>query len=172
MKYRILLPLLVLTASAQLATVDATTQRIRKLAAESSAALTAGDYSRVVALTYPKVVEMIGGREKMIETLRRGTDQMKAQGSAILGSEPEEPKEVVASGDKQFAIVPQTVRVKVPQGVLRSKGFLIAVSADHGASWTFVDGARLTKDTLPQVFPEFPPQLSLPPREEPVLEPK
>jgi hypothetical protein len=172
MKYRILSVVVCMTVCARLASADPTTQRIRKLAQESNAALAGGDYSRVVELTYPKVVEMIGGREKMIETLRRGTEGMKAQGSAILGAEATEPKDVVASGDKQFAIVSMTVRVRVPDGVLRSKGFLIAISADHGATWTFLDGAGLTKETLPQVLPDFPSQLSLPAPEPPELERK
>ena len=39
------------------------------------------------------------------------------------------------------------------------------------AAGRFIDGAGL-KEKLAQVLPEFPPQLLLPPREQPVLEPK
>ncbi len=178
MKYRTSLTLIAIAVCAQLASADPQTERIRKLAAENSAALSSGNYARLVELTYPKIVEMIGGRDKMIETLRRGSEDMKAHGTAILGAEVSEPKEVVTAGDKQFAIVPMTVRVQVPDGTLHSKGFLIAVSDDHGKTWTFIDGAGLMrepgkeKEKLAQVLPDFPPQLSLPPREQPVLEPK
>jgi hypothetical protein len=121
---------------------------------------------------------MIGGRDKMIETLRNGTEDMKARGNAILGAEVSEPKEVVPRGDKQFAIVPTTTRMRVPEGTLRFKGFLIAISEDRGKTWTFIDGAGLVrepgkeKEKLAQVLPDFPPQLSLPAPEQPVLEPK
>jgi hypothetical protein len=178
MKHRVSLILIAVAVCGQLASPDPQTERIRKLAAENSAALTSGNYPRLVELTYPKVVEMIGGRDKMIETLRRGSEDMKAHGSAILGAEVSEPKEVVTAGDKQFAIVPMTVRVQVPDGTLHSKGFLIAVSEDRGKTWTFVDGAGLVKEPgkekekLAQILPDFPPQLSLPAREQPVLEPK
>jgi hypothetical protein len=178
MKHRISLILTAFALCGQLASADPQTERIRELAADNSAALTSGNYARLVELTYPKVVEMIGGRDKMIETLRRGSEDMKAHGSAILGAEVSEPKEVVTAGDKQFAIVPMTVRVQVPDGTLRSKGFLIAVSEDRGKTWTFVDGAGLVrepgkeKEKLAQILPDFPPQLSLPAREQPVLEPK
>jgi hypothetical protein len=157
---------------------DAQTERIRKLAAENGTALTSGDFAHVVALTYPKVVELIGGRDKMLETLRRSNEDMKARGSAIIGVEVSEPKEVVSAGDKQFAIVPMTVSVQVPTGILRSKGFLIAVSEDRGKTWTFIDGAGLVsesgkeKEKLTQILPDFPPQLALPPREPPSWEPK
>ena len=177
MTYRTSLILIAIAVCAQLASADPQTERVRALAAENSAALSSGNYARLVELTYPKIVEMIGGRDKMIETLRRGSEDMKAHGSAILGAEVSEPKEVVTANDRQFAIVPMTVRVQVPDGTLHSKGFLIAVS-DHGKTWTFIDGAGFMrepgkeKEKLAQVLPDFPPQLSLPSREQPVLEPK
>jgi hypothetical protein len=178
MTYHRSLTLIAIAVCAQLASAGPQTERIRKLAAENSAALSSGNYTRLVELTYPKVVEMIGGRDKMIETLRRGSEDMKAHGSAILGAEVSEPKEVVTSGEKQFAIVPMVLRVQVPDGTLRSKGFLIAVSEDRGKTWTFIDGAGIIKEPgkerekLAQVLPDFPAQLSLPAREQPVLEPK
>jgi hypothetical protein len=111
MTYRTLVSLVAITVCAQLASADPQTQRIRTIAAENSAALTSGNYARLVDLTYPKLVEMIGGRDKMIEVLRSGTEDMKAHGSAILGAEVAEPPEIVTAGDKQFAIVREIVRV-------------------------------------------------------------
>jgi hypothetical protein len=178
MTYRTLVSLVAITVCAQLASADPQTQRIRTIAAENSAALTSGNYARLVDLTYPKLVEMIGGRDKMIEMLRSGTEDMKAHGSAILGAEIAEPPEIVTAGDKQFAIVREIVRVQVPEGTLRSNGFLIAVSEDRGKTWTFIDGAGLHKtpgkerETLAQILPGFPAQLSLPAWEPPMLEPK
>jgi hypothetical protein len=178
MTYRTSLKLLAVAVCAQLASADSQTQRIRILAAENSAALTSGNYARLVDLTYPKLVEMIGGRDKMIEMLRSGTEDMKAHGSAILGAEVSEPKEVVTAGDKQFAIVPITVRVQVPDGTVRSNSFLVAISEDRGKTWTFIDGAGLHKtsggerESLAQILPAFPAQLSLPPWEPPVVESK
>jgi hypothetical protein len=176
MTYRTSFALLAVAVCVELAIADPQTEQIRKLAAENSAALASGNYARLVDLTYPKVVEMIGGREKMIEMLRRGSEEMKAHGSAILAAEVGEPKEVVTAGDKQFAIVPMTVRIQVPEGTLRSTGFLISISEDRGKTWTFLDGAGITKEPgkerekLAQVIPDFPTQLSLPAREPPVLE--
>src|SRR6266446_7516610 len=123
MTHRISLAVAAIAACAQFANADPQTERIRKLAAENSTALTSEDYPRLVELTYPKVVEMIGGRDKMIDTLRRGSEDMKAHGSAILGAEVAEPPEIVTAGDKQFAIVREIVRVQVPEGTLRSNGF-------------------------------------------------
>jgi hypothetical protein len=178
MTYRTSFVLLAVAVCAELASADPQTEQVRKLAVEDSAALVSGNYARLVDLTYAKFVEMIGGREKMIETLGRGNEEMKAHGSAILAAEVSEPKEVVTAGDKQFAIVPITVRVQVPDGTVRSTDFLIGISEDRGKTWTFLDGAGITKEPgkerekLAQVIPDFPTQLSLPAREPPVLESK
>src|SRR5205823_13888599 len=113
-----------------------------------------------------------------IETLRRGSEDMQARGSAILGDEVGEPKEVVTARHNHLVIVPITVQVRVSNGTVRWKGFLIAVSEDRGKTWTFVDGAGLVgepgkeKEKLAQILPDFPSQLSLPAHEQPVLEPK
>ena len=178
MTYRTSLLLIAIAACGQVASADPQTEQIRKLAAENSAALTSANYARLVDLTYPKLVEIVGGRDKMIETLRRGTEDLKAQGSAILGAEVSEPKKVITVGNSQFAIVPMAVRVKVPRGILRSNGYLIAVSENRGKTWTFIDGAGLHKtsagerEALEQIVPSFPAELSLPLWEPPVLEPK
>jgi hypothetical protein len=156
----------------QKADADAQTDRIRRAAQENSAAIAAGNYGRVVDLTFPKVVEEIGGREKMIELLRHGTEEMKANGSVILGADVAEPREIVRAGDKRFAIVPIIIRAKVSNGTLRSKSFLLAISSDEGKTWTFIDGAGLTKGKLGELFPDHTPSLSLPAKEEPVLEQK
>ncbi len=154
------------------AAADLQTERIRQAAKENSTAFTTANYDRLVDLTYPKVVELLGGREKMIELLRRGAEDMKSHGSAILGADIAEPKEVITAGDKRFAIVPMIVHIKVPQGTVRTNGFLLAVSTDQGKAWTFIDGAGLTREKLTQVFPDFPSEVSLPAPERPVLEPK
>jgi hypothetical protein len=172
MKYHLLAVFTLSCLIAQNATADPQMERIRQAAQENSTALTKGNYDRLVDLTFPKVVELIGGRKKMIELLRSGTEDMKAHGSELLGAEVAEPKEVITSGKRRFAIVPVTVRVKVPEGTLRSQGFLLAISMDEGKTWTFIDGAGLTKENLAQLIPDVPSQLALPAKEEPILEPK
>lgn len=172
MKYTLLVAVVLLFLIGQHTYADPETERIRKGAEENSAALAAGNYERVVDLTYPKVVELVGGREKMLELLRRGTEDMKSRGAAILGADISEPKDVATSGTMRFAIVPMNAKVKVPEGILRSKSFLLAVSSDEGKTWTFIDGGGLTQEKLAQLFPDFPSELSLPAREQPVLAPK
>jgi hypothetical protein len=95
-----------------------------------------------------------------------------ARGDTIPIIEVSEPKEIITAGNRQFAIVPMTTRVKIPEGTVHLKGFLIAISSNSGNSWTFIDGTYLTKERLAQLLPDFPVQLSLLPSEQAVFEPK
>src|SRR4051812_31103126 len=105
MKHSLTLIIVTLFFCGQSAHGDSHTERIRKAAEENSAALIAGNYGRVADFTYPKLVEMAGGREKMIEIMQTGEKDMKAHGATVLGAEISEPKDVVTVGEKQFAIV-------------------------------------------------------------------
>jgi hypothetical protein len=150
---------------------DQQTAFVRQAAEQSSAALVKGDYGRVCDFSYRKVLEMIGGRDKGIETLRRRAEAMKSDGVTLLGADISEPKEIIATRGKRFAIVPMQVMFKSPKGIVRSKGFLIAISGDHGRTWTFVDGTNMTKENLAQLLPELPSDVPLPSREVQALVP-
>jgi hypothetical protein len=52
--------------------------------------------------------------------------------------------------------------MKLPEGHVRTHSFLLAVSADDGQTWKFVDGARLTREKVVAIFPTFPQSLALP----------
>ena len=82
-------------------------------------------------LTYPKVVELLGGRE---ESSFCDAAQRTSRGQRDRGSGRGRPQRSPA-GDKRFAIVPMTVHIKVP--ALRASGFLLAVSTRR--YWTFID---------------------------------
>ena len=60
--------------------------RIKKIldgARKTSKALIEGKFETVVEYTFPKAVQIIGGREKMIDMLETGSKQMKSQGIQI-----------------------------------------------------------------------------------------
>ena len=115
------------------------TERIRKFAEENIAAEIAGDYSRMVDLRYPNIVELSGGREKVMNLLRQERKDLLAKGIAIAGAEASEPTQVATGRDKEFAIVPVTLRLKGPKGtpLIHAKSFTSRFRqtvATHGRS--------------------------------------
>jgi len=150
---------------------QAANENLKKLANECGKAIVTEDFNRVVDLTYPKVVELMGGRAKMIALLHDGMQQMKAQGQQILSSLADDPIQVTTINKQIFAVVPTTLKIKVPQGVLVSKSITIGVSSDNGKSWTFVSGDNLDEEKMKIVFPSAAGKLKIPPHQEPTLIP-
>jgi len=111
---------------------------LKRHAERWAAAYEREDYSALASLTYPRQVELMGGPEGMAKILSRA---LKAEGTEVLSTVAGEPEEVTRVGPQLFAIVPTTLRMKSPRGTLMGDGFLIGVSDDGGATWTFVDGS-------------------------------
>jgi hypothetical protein len=135
---------------------------VRQKAIEISQALVAGDFATVVQLTYPKVVEMTGGSDKMIALLQTGMQKMKGNGVEITSVKVGTPSEFHTAGADLFAIVPTAIELKVPGGKLTQKSFVVGISADAGETWLFADGNGLSADQVKTVFPNFPDSLPLP----------
>jgi TPR repeat protein len=152
--------------------------RIRAFADEANAALVSENYARVVDFTYPKAVELMGGRDEAIARLREIIDDLKDRHASITKIEVQEPDRVVASKDRLFAVVPQTIRMESAKKTVRTSSFLIAVSETAGQHWHFIDCAKLSqnpdtaREILTKIVPDFPARLALPKFEPPVAEPK
>jgi len=130
-------------------------------------ALARKDYATFIDLTYPKVVEIGGGREKL---LARMTDEMKTmemEGVTLLSSTTSPPTQFVSDAGGIYAVVPVTTKIKARDGVFQTEGSLIAVSTDGGQSWTFVDATGRDQTELKKVLPNFD-KLKVPPEKPPV----
>ncbi len=128
------------------------------------------DYEGIVACTHPLVIEMNGGKEHMLSILQQGSADMKSSGADIESVEIGEPQQLGQMPQLSYALVPQTIRMKVPQGKLIQDGWLLAISTDQGSSWNFVDATNLTDATLGQVFPELAGKIKLPAKTAPRIE--
>ena len=88
---------------------------IKKQAELTAKALLNDDYETLIKFTYPKVIELVGGRDKMISLIKKGKIEMGQQGisfdKVIIGK----PSKTVIAGDEIHCLVPQTVYMKVPK---------------------------------------------------------
>ena len=142
---------------------------IKKQAELTAKALLNDDYETLIKFTYPKVIELVGGRDKMISLIKKGKIEMGQQGisfdKVIIGK----PSKTVIAGDEIHCLVPQTVYMKVPKGKLKSETQLLAVSRDNGSNWFFIDAVSLTKDNIKRVLPNYNFDLVLPTKSEPIF---
>ena len=142
---------------------------IKEQAELTAKALLNDDYETLIKFTYPKVIELVGGRDKMISLIKKGKIEMGQQGisfdKVIIGK----PSKTVIAGDEIHCLVPQTVYMKVPKGKLKSETQLLAVSRDNGSNWFFIDAVSLNKDNIKRVLPNYNFDLVLPTKSEPIF---
>lgn len=154
--------LLAAAAAAQEQLGEEAAKRLQEQAEESGRAFIEGDYGRLADFTYPKLVELLGGREKLVEVVRKGVEGMKAEGFVPLSSAPSAPVQVLKAGRQTYAIVPLKFKMRAPGQLLVSDSFMIAISDDGGKNWKFLSGASVDEARLKILLPDAAGKLKLP----------
>jgi hypothetical protein len=134
-------------------------KKIQSLGQQCVTATIEGDFNRLVDLTYPKLVERLGGKEKMVAMMEKDSKEMKLE---FLPTTVNAPTEVLKIGAQKFVILTYQLRLKVPEGILKKNSFLIGVLDKPEDSWTFVDGTNLDPAKAKMIFPGAGDKLQLP----------
>jgi hypothetical protein len=148
-------------------TVD-TYPALQARAQEVNDAFQRRDFGRMVDLTYPKVIEAAGGRDKMIAALAKGLKEMETEGVTVLSSTAAAPTQIVHVSGWIYAVVPTTLKVKAQDGVFQTESSMIGLSSDNGANWTFIDAGGKDHKQLKSFLPASADSLKLPDDKEPV----
>ena len=119
-------------------------------------------------LTYPKVIEMAGGREKMLAAMNKELKEMESEGVVLLSSTSGAPTQFMHDSGSIYAVVPNTLKVKAQDGIFQTDGSMIGISADSGANWTFIDASGKDRSELKKLIPGVADKLNLPPAKAPV----
>ncbi|GAC1446898.1 MAG: hypothetical protein NVSMB56_10000 [Pyrinomonadaceae bacterium] len=147
-------------------------RNLKTQAEQVGAAFVSEDFGKVVDSTYPRLVEMLGGRAKMISFLEQNKKQWDSEGIKITSFTVDEPKEILRIDKQLFAILPATMKIKVPEGTLVGKSYMIAITDDNGGKWTFVDANRRSnEEMLRTLFPSAAGKLQIPETKPPILYP-
>jgi hypothetical protein len=126
------------------------------------------DFARIIDLTYPRVVEASGGRDRMISALAKGMKEMETEGVTVLSSTAGAPTQIVHASGSIYAVLPTTLKVKAQDGIFQTEGSMIGISSNGGASWTFIDAGGKDQKELRSILPDAVDKLNLPPEKQPV----
>lgn len=141
----------------------------KRLANELNEATLTGNYEKAADLTYPRLIELMGGRAKYIASVRQGMKETQSDRFRILSNIAADPQDVIVEGKNVYAIVPTTMKIRVAEGELVGQSCLIGVSPDNGKSWTFVDCGNGNNEQLRILFPSVSAKLKPPHAKPPVL---
>jgi hypothetical protein len=148
---------------------DADIKKTAKAQAEEiQSGLIKGDFEKVADRTHPKAVKALGGREKMLTTLRDGMKEMKEDGFEFKAVKMHEPSDPVKVGQDIYIVVPFNLEMSAKGQRLQTAGALLGVSSDGGKTWVFVDTAP-GRENIKGMFPDMPDSLVIPKQEMPTL---
>jgi hypothetical protein len=129
-------------------------------------ALLNSDFKTVIDHTYPKAVEIGGGKVKMLQMMSTSINQMKAQGFSFEKITIGQPGKFYKAGTQVHCLVPEQLIMKTSRGRMAASSNLLAVSNDQGKSWSFLDLNKGTINSIKTLFPNFNTNLVIP---QPVL---
>jgi hypothetical protein len=132
-------------------------------------ALLEKDYNMFCDYTYPQVVKMVGGKQKMMNTLKTATLEMEKEGYSFLKVTIGEPTEIFISKNELQATITQELEMKVPEGKLVTISTLIAISTTKGKKWHFIDASNKNISELRKALPSLSKELIIPIQSKPVF---
>jgi hypothetical protein len=146
---------------------DSLKTKVKIAAAKLSELFIAKDFNAYVEYVHPKVVAMMGGKMQMIRFLEKSVDDMKNQGVSFLAMDIGVPDQMIILPTGYQCVVPQTLVLKTVDGKLVSKSNLLAVSADKGVTWYFIDTGGKSLEEIQKVIPELSSKIVLSPNPKP-----
>lgn len=127
------------------------------------------DFMSFSKYTYPKIIEMMGGKHKMVEAMEMVLEEMTSNGTDFLNITFGEPSKIITVGSELQCTVPQTIEMKIPEGKLISNSTLIAISIDNGKNWYFVDTSGKDIQAMKKALPNLSEELVIPEKTQPMF---
>lgn len=148
-------------------------EAIRSAAEATMQATVEGEYETLASYIYPPLLEFLdelAGPEKSgIEFLEETMENLKAEGASIDSGWVGVPTPHVVAGDELHAVIPTGLSMSMMEMQVKVESYMIAVSSDSGATWTFVNSSDNMETLLPMLFPNWNDALELPERKRPEI---
>jgi len=147
------------------ASIFASYPNLKEQAKEYGEAFVRKDLDRLVELTYPKYVEIVGGKQRLAGIGRQTAKEMEAADVQLLSWSPIEATQLMEESNRLYAVVSMAMRTKVRDVLQESYDCLIGVSTDRGEQWTFVTSTCVRPEGM---FPEVANKLTICPEKQAV----
>jgi len=131
--------------------------RIKNEAEKMCNSLVNKNYEGFVTYMYPPLIELMGGKEKVIDILRKGLPE----GSTIERVKISYPSDTIMINNQIQCTLKEVIEMNVKGGKLLSTSTLIGISDDHGKIWYFLDANSKSLVTLKRNFPDLSGRLIL-----------
>ncbi len=97
-----------------------------------------GNYGKFIDNLHPKLVEAMGGKENMLDSMIKDYERLNLEGSTQVAMVIGEPSQIEEVGGQIFAVMPVRTTTKSLEGDLVADGSIVGVSDDNGKNWKFI----------------------------------
>jgi len=119
------------------------------------------DYNTLIDYTYPKVIELGGGKEKMKTIIENAMNGLKDKGFTFKSITLGPISKIYKAGTELHCAITQYLALNVTGGYITSTSPLMCISSDQGKSWTFISAGDLDEEKIKKLFPDYNHQLVL-----------
>lgn len=157
---------------AQTPAADSTAKaNAEKQATKMATLLLKKDYKGFSAYTYPSIVKMMGGLDKMAAYMQKNFKGMEAEGFTIDTVTIKDCSNITHTATQFQCTLTEVIELSYTKGKLIQQSTLIGFSNNKGVSWTFMDthGAGLVE--LQKTVKEISNKLVIPEQPKPVVVP-
>jgi hypothetical protein len=121
------------------------------------------DFETVLNHTFPKVIDIMGGKEAALTLLNSTFKSMKTQGFVFEKADILSASEIVKEQGQYRCIIEGYNQMKMESQRIKSKSYLLGVYNEAESYWWFMEAKQLkNKEMLDQVLPNFKTQLDIP----------
>ncbi|WP_400190549.1 hypothetical protein [Hymenobacter sp. B81] len=120
------------------------------------------DFEAFADFMHPDVVRLAGGPDVLARQLRKSMAEMSAQGGKISGVRHGPPTRLVAVDRQLQCTLPQTTEFQFAAATKSTQSTLLAVSADGGRTWAFLDTGGKDWETVRWLVPNLSREIVLP----------
>ncbi len=116
----------------------------------------------ILSYTHPKIIDMLGGREKAKSMLESACADVKSMGMKVESMTfPVDPT-FLDSYTNRYVIVPTLTIVSANGQRLESKNYQFGIQEIGTKGWKFVEGSRINQQNVRTLFPDFPKSYEFP----------
>lgn len=131
---------------------------VRKLAT----AVYSGDVDTILSYTHPIIINALGGETQAKTTLKLALIKQLGLGLKLESMKfPSEPT-FLKSDLHLFAIVPTKSIMSAKGKRVESLNFQFGIRKHASKVWKYIEGSRITKQNISQMFPDFPKDYEFP----------
>jgi hypothetical protein len=127
------------------------------------------DYNKILDYTYPKIIEIGGGREKLSSLMKTTFDKMKDEGYIFENQILDEPQKIYIASKELHCIIPKKTIMKTPKGRIQATYYYLGISKNGGEKWYFIETHMLNEENIKLIFPNFNSALKIPKNTKPIL---